>query len=197
MWSYGQGSYQGSKRHAAVYCGSVGQLLWATLQCHPCSLVVAVSKAIICNLLLPKTSWLLCLPNVKYWPLHSSCLVTHEWDCDVEPIWFFAQHLLWQNSCVEEYYSMPMVSVTKFSTLTWSTYKLKSPDSSMFRWSSGGYFFSLFATLFVSFTTASKFTDAASPCLQNSFRLYLSQRVSWPNNICTSLTAHVLRKFWH
>ena len=32
MRSYGQGCYRGSKRHAAVYCGSVGQLLWATLQ---------------------------------------------------------------------------------------------------------------------------------------------------------------------
>ena len=98
---------------------------------------------------------------------------------------------------LEEHYSMPMVSVTKFSALTWSTYNPKSPDSSMFRWSSGGYFSSLFATLFVSFATASKFTDAASPCLRNSFRLYLSQSVSQPNNICTSLTAHVLRKFWH
>ena len=103
MRSYGQGSYWGSKWRAAVYCGSVGQLLWATLQkfwCHPCSLVVAVSKAAICNLLLPKTSWLLHLPNVKYWPLHSSCLVTHERDCDAELIWFFAQHLLWWNSSV-------------------------------------------------------------------------------------------------
>lgn len=60
--------------------------LFKKFRCHPCSLVVAVSKAVICNLLLPKTSWPLRLPNVKYWPLHSSCLVTHEQDCDAELI---------------------------------------------------------------------------------------------------------------
>ena len=32
--------------------------------------------------------------------LATFCLVTHEQDCDVELIWFFARHLLWWNSSV-------------------------------------------------------------------------------------------------
>ena len=160
---------------------------------HPGSLIITIIKTTILGTLFSKTARLLWLSDKENLKLFWTTCVASKTKCDPIFTSFFSWHLLCSKASVR------MCTVYMVSKLTFNiqnSYNPNSPGSSKLKQSCLAYWATISETLFLSFLTASRSTDPASPCLWNSFNLYLwrfcqhhkLQRVS-----LTSLT-YVLQK---